>query len=76
MRRRRSGNRLLAYQVGRRWVDLDAAAPTTPMPVIEEALRGRRLTGLVARMGLCFGAERDTESAPPPTDEDAPPLLL
>lgn len=57
-------------------VDLDAAAPTTPMPVIEEALRGRRLTGLVARMGLCFGAERDTESAPPPTDEDAPPLLL
>ncbi|WP_298891120.1 DNA topoisomerase IB [uncultured Serinicoccus sp.] len=26
MRRRRSGNRLLAYQDGRRWIDLDAAA--------------------------------------------------
>ncbi len=57
-------------------VDLGAGEPTTPMPVIEEYLRGRRLAGLIARMGLCFGAERDEESAPPPTDADAPQLEL
>ncbi|MGI9015530.1 MAG: 5'-3' exonuclease [Euzebya sp.] len=57
-------------------VDLDAGLPTTPMAQIEGFLRGRRLAGLIARMGLCFGQVPAGEWVPPLTDEHAPPLQI